>query len=102
MTKRSHSLKKAFPRADAAPESVTTLESATNGRRGRFSITEKRRRECDRGRAQCARVSGSDGATARATSVPWVSGHTDDACTHVGAGGRHGQLFDHRETAAGV
>ena len=29
-----------------------------------------------RGHAQSARVSGGDGATGRATSVPWVSGHT--------------------------
>ena len=50
-----------------------------------FSTTEKRRRECARGRAQSARVSGSDDATGRATCVPWVSGHAD-ACTHVGAG----------------
>ena len=48
-----------------------------------FSTTEKRRRECARGRAQSARVPGGDGATGRATSVPWVSGHTDP-CTHVG------------------
>ena len=53
-------------------------------------------------RAQSARVPGSDGATGRATSVPWVSGHTDDACTHVGAGGGRDRFFDHREAAAGV
>ena len=67
-----------------------------------FSTIENRRRECARGRAQSARVPGGDGATGRATSVPWVSGHTD-ACTHVGAGrvGAAG-FFDHREAAAGV
>ena len=92
VTKRSHSLKKAVPRADAAPESVTTLERAANGRRGRFSTTEKRRRECDRGRAQCARVSGSDGATAQVVWRPLVSRRIGVAwrkCTvgqHMGGG----------------
>ena len=36
MRKGSPSMKKTDPRADAAPESVTTLESAANGRRGRL------------------------------------------------------------------
>jgi hypothetical protein len=44
-------------------------------------------------RAQSARVPGSDGATGRATSVPWVSGHTD-ACTHVGV---QSNLVDYTE-----
>ena len=38
-----------------------------------FWTTEKRRRECARGRAQSARVSGSDGATAQAACRPLVS-----------------------------
>ena len=58
-----------------------------------FSTTEKRRRECARGRAQSALVPGRDGATGRATSVPWVSGHTD-ACTHVGV---QSNLVDYTE-----
>ena len=35
-----------------------------------FSTTEKRRRACARGRAQSARVSGSDGATGQAATFP--------------------------------
>ena len=62
-------------------------------RRDRFSTINTRWRECARGPAQSARVPGSDGATGRATSVPWLSGHTDP-CTHVGAGaGRRGRFF---------
>ena len=57
-----------------------------------FSTTEKRRRECDRGRAQCARVSGSDGATAQVVWRPLVSRRIGVAwrkCTvgqHMGGG----------------
>ena len=72
---------KAVPRADAAPESVTTLDSATNGRPDRFSTINTSWRECAGCGAQSARVSGIDGATRRATSVPWVSGHT--RCLHA-------------------
>ena len=75
---------KAVPRADAAPESVTTLDSATNGRPDRFSTINTSWRECAGCGAQSARVSGSDRATVQAACVPWVSpdGHTD-GCTHV-------------------
>ena len=67
------------------------------------STTEKRRRERAGCHAQSARVSGSDGATAQAACVPWVSGDTD-GCTHhdVGTGGRRGRSFDHREAAARI
>ena len=101
--KGSPSMKNADPRADAAPESVTTLESAANGRRDRFSTINTRWRECAGCHAQSARVSGSDGATAQAACVPWVSGDTD-GCTHhdVGTGGRRGRSFDHREAAARI
>jgi hypothetical protein len=65
------------------------------------STTEKRRRERAGCGAQSARASGSDGATAQAACVPWVSRDTD-GCTHVGTGGRRGRLFDHRAAAARI
>ena len=82
--KGSPSMKKTDPRADAAPESVTTLDSATNGRPDRFSTINTSWREYAGCGAQSARVSGSDRATVQAACVPWVSpdGHTD-GCTHV-------------------
>ena len=58
-----------------------------------FSTTEKRRRECARGRAQSARVPGGDGATGRATSVPWLSGHTRCLHTCWGGGGSARPVF---------
>jgi hypothetical protein len=58
---------------------------------------------CAGWRAQLARVSETDGATARAVCRPSVSGHTH-ACTHVGAGGRWDRLstFEKRETVMGL
>ncbi len=53
-----------------------------------------------RGGAQPARVSGSDGATAQAVCLTWVSGHTD-AWMHVG-GGVCDPMFDCRETEIGL
>ena len=51
-----------------------------------FSTTEKRRRECARGRAQSARVSGSDGATGRA-ACPTL-GIRPRRCLHTCCHGR--------------
>jgi hypothetical protein len=55
---------------------------------------------CARWRAQPARVSGSDGATAQAVCRPWVSG--SHRWLHTCWRGRSmGQIFDHRETVMG-
>ena len=50
-----------------------------------FRLSRNGDGSCAGWRAQYASVSGSDGATAQAECLPWVSGHTD-ACTHVCAG----------------
>ena len=62
-------------------------------RRDRFSSINTRWRECAGCHTQSARVPGGDGATGRATSVPWVSGHTRCLHTCWGGAGRRGRLF---------
>ena len=74
--------------------------SARAGNEADFSGIEKWCWDCAGGRAQSARVSGSDGATAQAVPTLCVSSHTD-ACSHLGAGGGRGGLF-HREMVLGL
>ena len=66
----------------------------------RFSGIVKWCCDCAGCRAQSARVSGSDGATAQAVWTLCVSSHTD-ACSHLGAGGERGRFF-HREMVLGL
>jgi hypothetical protein len=87
------------PGADAAPESATTLASGAGGRHDRFSTIEKRRRGCAGCRAQSARMSESDSATAQAVCR---SGRVNPRCGDPDRGTAVIRLGTARASAARV